>query len=72
MPRPKKYEEGYSKSPEGVAYRNKYRDEHYARMEILIPPDLRTRIEDRAAAEGLSRTQLIVKALAAYLENAGE
>jgi hypothetical protein len=72
MPREKKHENGYAKSPEGVAYRNQYRGEHYSRMEILIPPELRTKIEERAAEEGISRTQLIVKALTAYMEAASE
>ena len=72
MPKEKKHENGYAKSPEGIAYRNQYRSEHYARMEILLPPELREKIYERAAADGISRTQLIVKALTAYMEAASE
>lgn len=71
MPRQKKHEEGYDKSQAGIEYRRQYRDEHYARVEINIPPELRDRIYAKAAEEGISRTQLIVKALTAYMEQDG-
>lgn len=67
MPK-KKYEEGYDKSPAGIAYRNQYRNEHYARVEINISPELRDRIFEQAKKEGLSRTQLITKAFTEYLD----
>ena len=72
MPRKKEHELEFQKRPEGIAYRRQYRDEHYARVEINIPPELRDRIYAKAAEEGISRTQLIVKALTAYMEAASE
>ena len=71
MPEEKKRNRPYDRSQVGMAYRNQYRDEHYSRMEIIISPELRTQIEERAKAENLSRTQLIVKALTAYMEQDG-
>ena len=56
---------------ERFLYLRNYRSEHYARVEINIPPELRDAIYERAAAEGISRTQLIVKALTAYMEQDG-
>lgn len=72
MPRKKEHDLEFNKRPEGVAYRNQYRKEHYSQTIVLFDKEFRDKIDERAAAEGLSRTKLIVKALAAYLENAGE
>lgn len=72
MPREKKHENGYNNSQEGIAYRNKYRKEHYATITANFTPEFRDKVDERAAAEGISRTQLIVKALTAYMEAASE
>ena len=57
---------------ERFQYLRQYRNDHYARIEINIPPELRDKIYERAAEEGISRTQLIVKALTEYMEKDGE
>ena len=56
---------------ERFQYLRQYRNDHYARIEINIPPELRNKIYERAAADGISRTQLIVNALTAYMEKDG-
>lgn len=67
MPDDKKRTRNYDKSPEGIAYRNKYRKEHYANISISIPFALRGLIDEKAQEEGISRTQLIIDAVADYL-----
>lgn len=53
----------WDKTPEAAAYRQKYRDEHYARIELSVPEEFRERIDKAAAEAGLSRTAFIVAAV---------
>ena len=72
MPEGKKRTRNYDKSPEGIAYRNQYNKEHYSIVKVVMKPDFRDKVDERAAADGISRTQLIVNALTAYMEKDGE
>ena len=67
MPRPKIHEEGYNKSPEGVAYRMQYRKDHYARLAVDIPPEFLASLDKAAQEQGLSRAKFVMAAVNAYI-----
>lgn len=72
MPRKKKHENGYNKSPEGIAYRGEYRRNHYATITLDVPPEFKESLDSAAKERGLSRTKLVIEAVTAYMEAASE
>ena len=72
MPRPRKHEEGYAKSPERKAYKIQYRKDHYARLAVDITPEFLEELDRFAKEKGLSRARLVTEAVTAYMEAASE
>lgn len=66
MPK-KKYEEGYDKSPEGIAYRNQYNKDHYERINVYVTPELNERIKQFTNETGISKNRLVSVAITEYL-----
>ena len=58
----------YDKSPAGIAYRHKYNDEHYKRLDVYVTPELRERIDKHSADTGQSKNQIVVSAITEYLD----
>lgn len=48
------------------SYRRQFRDEHYDRVEILLPAGTKSDLDARAKASGVSRNQWILQAIDAY------
>lgn len=67
MPEEQKRTRNYDKSPEGIAYRRKYNEEHYAHIGLYLDRDLKDRIDSFTAAQHISRNQFAVDAFTAYL-----
>lgn len=67
MPK-KKYEEGYDKSPEGIAYRRSYNETHYSHIGLYLDPALKDRVDAFIKAHGISRNKFAVDAFTEYLD----
>lgn len=67
MPEEKKRSRNYDKSPEGIAYRNKYANEHYDRLNIAIRKGLKAEIDRHAHEAGISISAYVTNALDAYM-----
>lgn len=59
----------YDKSPAGVAARRKYNEEHYARLNLYVSPELKDRLDQYCESHGISKNALINDMLTAYLDN---
>ena len=66
MPRKKQSPEGWDRTPEAAAYRRKYLEETYVRLQAYVKPEEKEEVERLAKAEGVSITQYIRNALEMY------
>lgn len=58
----------YDKSPAGIAARRKYNEEHYARLNLYVSPDLKDRLDKYCESHGVSKNALVNDLLTSYLD----
>lgn len=58
----------WDESQKGVDYRRKYNEEHYARLNLYVTPELKSRLDDYSKASGISKNQIVSEAIIQYLD----
>lgn len=71
MPRKRIHENGWDKSPEGLAYHNQFLNDHYARLFVRIPKERREEIDKLAADAGMTVVGFVLDAVDAWKEKHG-